>query len=65
MDAGMLWIIAAGLLEPVWVITLKKFDEDRRIVWLAATVFFAAGTDGLGRHFHRIDNCLFFYTALF
>ena len=41
MDAGMLWIIAAGLLEPVWVITLKKFDEDRRIVWLAATVFFA------------------------
>ena len=25
MDAGMLWIIAAGLLEPVWVITLKKF----------------------------------------
>ena len=31
MDAGMLWIIAAGLLEPVWVIPLKKFDEDRRI----------------------------------
>ncbi len=41
MDVAMAFIIIGGLLEPVWVVALKKFDVERRIVWAVATVFFA------------------------
>ena len=40
MDLSMAFIIVGGLLEPVWVISLKKFDESRKPLWLIATVFF-------------------------
>ncbi len=41
MDAAVLWVIAGGLLEPVWVVALKKLDETRSPLWAVATVFFA------------------------
>ena len=34
MDVAMAFIIIGGLLEPVWVVALKKFDAERRIVSL-------------------------------
>lgn len=40
MDASMILIVIGGLLEPVWVIALKRFDESRSITWLIATVVF-------------------------
>lgn len=40
MDISMLLIVIGGLLEPVWVICLKKFNEAKSPVWLIATVFF-------------------------
>ncbi len=40
MDLALLWIIVGGLLEPVWVVALKKFDEVRNVKWGAITVFF-------------------------
>ena len=41
MDAAVLWVVAGGLLEPVWVVALKRFDETRSPAWAVATVFFA------------------------
>ncbi|MDO5853710.1 MAG: multidrug efflux SMR transporter [Thermoplasmata archaeon] len=41
MDAAILWVVAGGLLEPVWVVALKRFDERRTLAWGLAAVFFA------------------------
>ena len=41
MDAAILWVVAGGLLEPVWVVCLRRYDDTRSLLWLAATVFFA------------------------
>ncbi|MFA6870271.1 MAG: multidrug efflux SMR transporter [Methanomethylophilus sp.] len=38
---AMTCIIIAGLLEPVWVITLKKSESFHRPLWGVATVIFA------------------------
>ena len=42
IDAALLWVIAGGVLEPAWVIALKKYDtaEKHRCAWLAVMVFF-------------------------
>lgn len=40
MDLSMMLIVIGGLLEPVWVIALKKFNDTRHPAWLVATVFF-------------------------
>jgi quaternary ammonium compound-resistance protein SugE len=37
---AIVWLIIGGLLEPFWVITLKKSESFRRIGWALATVFF-------------------------
>lgn len=41
MDLALLWIVAGGLLEPVWVVALKKLDEERNLRWAVVTAFFA------------------------
>lgn len=40
MDLALLWIVIGGLLEPVWVVALKRFDEVRNLRWGLITVFF-------------------------
>lgn len=40
MDSGMVLIIIGAFMEPVWVVALKKFNEDHGIPWLAVTVVF-------------------------
>ena len=37
---GLAWVILGGLLEPVWVIGLKKYGETRSLKWLLFTVVF-------------------------
>lgn len=41
MDAALLWIVIGGLMEPIWVVALKRLDEERTLRWAAVTVFFA------------------------
>ena len=42
IGASLLWVIVGGILEPVWVVMLKKYDtaESRRWAWLVLTVVF-------------------------
>ncbi len=39
-DAGLLWIIVGGLIEPLWVVALKRYDESRSLAWGASAVVF-------------------------
>ncbi len=41
MDPAIIWVIIGGLLEPVWVVALKKLDSERNFRWAVVTVFFA------------------------
>jgi len=36
----LVWIIIGGLLEPVWVIGLKKYNETHSLLWGAFAVIF-------------------------
>lgn len=38
MDASLLWVIVGGLLEPVWVVALKKYNDTHSLVWGAIAV---------------------------
>ena len=40
MEAAILWVVMAGLLEPVWVVSLKKYNASKNPVWAAVVVFF-------------------------
>lgn len=37
---ALFWLILGGVLEPIWVITLKKTESFKRPGWTLATVFF-------------------------
>jgi len=36
----LLWVVVGGLLEPVWVIGLKKYNSTRSLLWGTFAVFF-------------------------
>ena len=42
VDASLLWIVSGGLLEPVWVVMMKKYDDatSRRWFWFLMTALF-------------------------
>lgn len=40
MDAALLWVLAGGFMEPVWVIGLKKYNETHSLVWGATALAF-------------------------
>ncbi len=40
MDAAVLWVVMAGFLEPVWVVSLKRYNSTRNPLWAAIVVFF-------------------------
>jgi len=40
MEASVLWVVAAGFLEPVWVVSLKKYNESKNVLWALVVVFF-------------------------
>lgn len=41
MDLALAWVVVGGLLEPVWVIALKRFDSTRNLAWAVVTIVFA------------------------
>lgn len=43
IDIALLWVIVGGLLEPVWVVGLKKYNDTRNLAWgVFAVVFMIA-----------------------
>ena len=32
-DLAILWVIAAGLMEPIWMVSLKKYNDSKNILW--------------------------------
>ncbi|MBR4203678.1 MAG: hypothetical protein IKQ93_08920 [Candidatus Methanomethylophilaceae archaeon] len=39
-DLGLLWVIAAGLMEPIWMVSLQKYNETRNLLWGAVVLAF-------------------------
>ncbi len=37
---GLAWVVFGGLLEPVWVIGIKKYGENKSLFWLAVGIIF-------------------------
>ena len=33
MDAAILWVVLAGLLEPVWIYSLKRYNASKNLLW--------------------------------
>ncbi len=33
MDLDILWVLAAGLMEPIWMVSLKKYNDSKNILW--------------------------------
>ncbi len=46
MDLAIVWVIIGGLLEPAWVVALKKFDSERNYRWFLMTAFLALLSPG-------------------
>ena len=40
IDIALLWVIVGGLLEPGWVVGLKKYNDTRNLAWGAFAVVF-------------------------
>ncbi|MBE6520812.1 MAG: multidrug efflux SMR transporter [Thermoplasmata archaeon] len=42
ISESLIWVIVGGILEPIWVVMMKKYDdaENHRWVWLVLTVLF-------------------------
>jgi multidrug transporter EmrE-like cation transporter len=32
-DLSIMWVIAAGLMEPIWMLSLKKYNDSKNILW--------------------------------
>ncbi len=32
-DISILWVVAAGLMEPIWMVSLKKYNDSKNILW--------------------------------
>ena len=39
-DLGILWVIAAGLMEPIWMVSLQKYNKTKNLVWGAVVLLF-------------------------
>ncbi len=37
---ALIWVIIGSVLEPVWVISLKKYNDTHSLLWGASAVFF-------------------------
>ena len=40
MELAILWVVLAGLTEPVWVAALKKYNSDGNLLWGIPVLFF-------------------------
>ena len=32
-DLAILWVVAAGLMEPIWMVSLKKYNDSKNLLW--------------------------------
>ncbi|MBP5685374.1 MAG: hypothetical protein J6W72_02965 [Candidatus Methanomethylophilaceae archaeon] len=39
-DLGILWVILAGLMEPIWMVALQKYNKSKNILWGAVVLAF-------------------------
>ena len=40
VNLDLLWVVAAGLSEPIWMVSLKKYNESKNILWGAVVLAF-------------------------
>lgn len=40
MEISILWVVVAGLTEPIWVIAMKKYSETRNILFIGVILAF-------------------------
>ncbi len=33
VDLAIVWVIAAGLMEPIWMVSLKKYNDSKNLLW--------------------------------
>jgi multidrug transporter EmrE-like cation transporter len=36
----ILWVVAAGLMEPIWMVSLKKYNDSKNLLWGAVVLAF-------------------------
>jgi multidrug transporter EmrE-like cation transporter len=36
----VLWVVAAGLMEPIWMVSLKKYNDSKNILWGGVVLLF-------------------------
>lgn len=49
MEAAILWVVAAGLTEPVWVVAMKKYQVTKKLKFIAViAAFMILGPAALG-----------------
>lgn len=39
-DISILWVVAAGLMEPIWMVSLKKYNDSKNLLWGAVVLAF-------------------------
>ena len=39
-DLGILWVVLAGLMEPIWMVSLQKYNESKNLLWGAVVLVF-------------------------
>ena len=40
MDMAVLWVVAAGLMEPIWMVSLKKYNDSKNLLWGGVVLLF-------------------------
>ena len=40
INLDLLWVVAAGLSEPIWMVSLKKYNDSKNILWGAVVLAF-------------------------
>jgi len=39
-DMAILWVILAGLMEPIWMVSLQRYNKSKNLLWGAVVVAF-------------------------
>ncbi|MCQ2079757.1 MAG: SMR family transporter [archaeon] len=40
MEAAVLWVVLAGLTEPLWIMSLKRYNASKNLLWGLPVLFF-------------------------
>jgi multidrug transporter EmrE-like cation transporter len=39
-DLAIMWVVLAGLMEPIWMVSLKRYNESKNLFWAAVVLAF-------------------------